>query len=559
MTLMWLVCVVRPITISELREALAIKINASCLGSDDFSSTESIVEACKGLATIRKDSVIQLLPHTAREYLGSNFGWLGEPSIRGLAVAEAAERATAIAHRGITLKLLAYLSFDIFESGPCLNRIQYLNRKKPNGLYSYGGCYWGDHLKSSGPYISDIVDLDTSSLLTHLLGSEKKWASCIEPLEDCYSFSTLGLLWGYQDPFTRLHLAAFCGVKPLVTALLGSHQVNAQDASGRDSLSYAAEKGHVDVVMSLLKAGAHVDIVDTDAKTPLAHAAQSGHEEVVRCLVKEKADIERKCTFNWTPLALAVMDGHRTVAELLLEEGADIQARDFLNRTPLALAAKNGQSSAVEYLLRKNANAEARDDDDQTPLLQATRGGHIAAARVLLNWGVDIEARDCGQSMALINAARAGHVSLVKTLFEKGCDVEARTRHGMTALSYAVLTDHEKTKSLRSRNYDSDINELGGAEAEENFEMCQLLLDNKASPNGTGAADWSPLMEAVSLGRADITRFLLRAGADPNLGPPITLAARHDHVEIVRALTIAGADTESLETKTWEFVETEAV
>ncbi|RTE77143.1 hypothetical protein BHE90_008370 [Fusarium euwallaceae] len=39
MTLTWLVCVVRPITISELREALAIKINASCLDSDDFSST----------------------------------------------------------------------------------------------------------------------------------------------------------------------------------------------------------------------------------------------------------------------------------------------------------------------------------------------------------------------------------------------------------------------------------------------------------------------------------------------------------------------------------------
>ncbi|RMJ01476.1 hypothetical protein CDV36_015784 [Fusarium kuroshium] len=173
-TLTWLVCAKRPMTVPELREALAIKINAPSLNNGDFSTTRSIVEACKGLVSIGNDEVIQLLHHTAREYLDSNFGWLEEPSTRRLAAAEVAERAKAMAHRDITLKLLTYVSFDTFGAGPCNDDSHFLEREMSNRLHSYGSCHWVDHLNSSGPYVSDIVDLGTSSLLNRLLGSEKK-------------------------------------------------------------------------------------------------------------------------------------------------------------------------------------------------------------------------------------------------------------------------------------------------------------------------------------------------------------------------------------------------
>lgn len=524
-TLIWLVCAMRPITVPELREALAIKINTSSLDSGDFSTTKSIVGACKGLVTIGNDEVIQLLHHTAREYLDSNFGWLEEPSIRVLAAVEAAERAKATAQRDITLKLLTYISFHTFEAGPCNDHNQYLERGESNRLYSYGSRHWGDHLKSSGPYVSDIVDLGTNSLLTRLLGSEKKWRSSIQ------AFSYGGLPHGnpiswdrsFPEGFTSLHLAAKCGVEPLVTALLGSHQVNAKDCQGRAPLSYAAEKGHVDVAMCLLKAGAHVDTGDLFDQTPLVYAAEEGHKEVVRCLLDNKADTERRDAYGRTPLALAVLGGDHAISEILLEGGADIEEKDTDDMTPLSLVAENGQATTVEYLLQKNAKAETRDDLGRTPLLQAVGKGHIEVVRVLLDWGVDIEAKDFKQRTALTEAVRNDHISLVKSLLQKGCDTEARGLNGKTALLFAVKSDHEKTRSLRNRNNDSiprfnsNIDQPGESAAEENFEMCQILLDNKANPNGTGVTGWSPLLEAERLGRADITRFFLRAGADPSL------------------------------------------
>ncbi|RSL41977.1 hypothetical protein CEP51_016530 [Fusarium floridanum] len=529
-TLIWLVCAKRPMTVPELREALAIKINASSLNNGDFSTTRSIVEACKGLVSIGNDEIIQLLHHTAREYLDSNFGWLEEPRTRRLSAAEVAERAKAMAHRDITLKLLTYVSFDTFEAGYCDVRGHYLERKASNRLYSYGSRHWVDHLKSSGPYVSKIVDLRTSSLLKRLLGSEKKWRSFIQ------AFFDYDLRYG-------------------ITALLGP-QLNAQDGYGRTPLSHAAGQGHVDTVVGLLDAGAHVDTGDSNAQTPLAHAAERGYKEVVRCLLEKKADIERKDHTGQTPLALAAAGGRHAVLELLLEEGADIEARDNSDMTPLILAATFGKATAVKFLLEKGAKTETRDRSGRTPLFQAAENGHVNVVRILLDWGVDIEAQGPDQYTPLMAATGNDHISLVKALLQKGCDIEAKTGSGGTALSYAVESDAPKTRSLRDRNHDfnpwlnSDISQLGETAPEEDFKMCQLLLDNKANPNGTGsAADWSPLLKAAVRGQADMIRFLLRAGADPNLGIPIVVSALFGHTEVVRALAIAGAETKPLEPK----------
>ncbi|KAI8670371.1 NACHT domain-containing protein [Fusarium keratoplasticum] len=429
-TLIWLVCAMRPITVSELREALAIKINTSRLDHDDFSSTESIVEACKGLVAIGKDGVMQLLHHTAREYLDSNFGWLEGSSIRELTVTggkarslsveavEAVERPRATAQHDITLKLITYISFDTFETGPCTGYHHYREREKLNRLYRYASCHWGDHLKSCGPHVSDIVDLGAGSLLTRLFGSKKKSGSLIQAYFNGDSPSSK-LAEGngdYLEGFTSLHLAASCGVEPLVTAILKNHQVNAKDSLGRAPLSYAAEKGHVEVVIRLLQAGAHIETSDQEAQTPLAYAAQWGQKEVVRCLLEENADTERRNLERKTSLMLAVMGGHHVVADLLIEGGANIEARDSRYMTLLSWAAENGRANAVDYLLQKNARTDTRDLRYRTPLIQAAEGGHIDAARLLFNRGVDIGARDSRKYTALLAAANKGHTNLVEGL-----------------------------------------------------------------------------------------------------------------------------------------------
>ena len=57
------------------------------------------------------------------------------------------------------------------------------------------------------------------------------------------------------------------------------------------SLSFAAMRGHADVVRRLLSAGADVRWSDKKGLTCLHHAVDHGHESVTRLLIGAQADV----------------------------------------------------------------------------------------------------------------------------------------------------------------------------------------------------------------------------------------------------------------------------
>src|SRR4051794_26802759 len=97
----------------------------------------------------------------------------------------------------------------------------------------------------------------------------------------------------------------------------------ARAADDPDELWAAARKGDAAAVGRLLEAG-----VDANAKTPygataLSFAAEKGHVEVVRLLLAAKADPNVKDTFyDATPLTWARMKNHTEVIRELLAAGA---------------------------------------------------------------------------------------------------------------------------------------------------------------------------------------------------------------------------------------------
>lgn len=80
-------------------------------------------------------------------------------------------------------------------------------------------------------------------------------------------------------------------------------------------------------------------------------------------------------------------------------------------------------------------------------------------------------------------------------------------------------------------------------------------LRARADPNISDRDHGTALYQASVLGRADVVRLLVRAGADPNLesagvgsdGLPLCAAACWGHTETVRELLAAGADPDARE------------
>lgn len=107
-------------------------------------------------------------------------------------------------------------------------------------------------------------------------------------------------------------------------------------ANGRDkfALLWAAQEGHNQVVVRLMKAGANANSRSAaGGPNALALAAQNGHLEVVQTLVDGGADVNQPAMQGWTPLMKAAFFGHDEIVQCLLEAGAETRAQDVRGRT----------------------------------------------------------------------------------------------------------------------------------------------------------------------------------------------------------------------------------
>jgi ankyrin repeat protein len=120
--------------------------------------------------------------------------------------------------------------------------------------------------------------------------------------------------------------------------------------------------------------------LDTAGFTALMRAARNGHVEVVRTLLKAGADPEMKdrAINGWTALIHATHKNQTETAIALLEGGANPDSRKPGRMTALIQAAGKGNVRLVRALLAHGANPRLAHTDGATPLLRAVSGGAIS-------------------------------------------------------------------------------------------------------------------------------------------------------------------------------------
>ncbi|KAF6139590.1 hypothetical protein GIB67_033594 [Kingdonia uniflora] len=79
--------------------------------------------------------------------------------------------------------------------------------------------------------------------------------------------------------------------------------MSAMDDMG--AIHFAAQKGHLEVVRTLLSLGASIKASNRKGFTPLHFAAQGSHAELVKYLVRKGANLTAKTKAGKTPLHLA--------------------------------------------------------------------------------------------------------------------------------------------------------------------------------------------------------------------------------------------------------------
>lgn len=329
-----------------------------------------------------------------------------------------------------------------------------------------------------------------------------------------------------------LGLACASGYIELVTVLLAIN-ANIEDKGHKNEttpLMEACANGHKPIVQLLLKHGANLNAQSSCGNTPLHYAVQHNFIEIVELLLKDTSSSLKMETANengHTPLMEAASAGFIECARLLLENGADVNTRsNEFKETALTLASYKGHVDMVKLLIERGADLEHRTDEMHTALMETCMDGHVEVARLLIEHGANVNMPPDSFESPLTLAACGGHVELANLLIDHRADLEERNDEGYTPLMEAAREGHEEMVALLLF-HDADINAI----TEETQETALTL--------------------ACCGGCYEVAKFLLEAGADPNLGAastPLMEAAQEGHLELVQLLIKAGAEVNKFTT-----------
>lgn len=266
--------------------------------------------------------------------------------------------------------------------------------------------------------------------------------------------------------------------------------VNLECADGSSPLFNAVRWGSLDMIATLLSAGADIHYLEGDPypQSAFTFAAQRGDLDIMEVLLKVDADINTVVALG-PALQCAIEWGEDDIFRVLLKAGADVNARGNTGLTALQLACSIGRGWALPLLLQAGAEVNLLGGKGGSILQQAVLYCPKGCVELLLNAGADVNLAG-GKYGSALQAAAYSNPRVVERLLMAGADVNALGGMYGSALQAAACN--------------SDL------------EIMRLLLSAGADPNAVSGPRGSALQAAAHWGHEKAVELLLKAGANVN-------------------------------------------
>ena len=318
---------------------------------------------------------------------------------------------------------------------------------------------------------------------------------------------------------TWLHYASYgyCSKEVLEVVINHGADVNATNGANVTTLMEASQKGNVDAIKVLLKAGADPNITDTDGNTCLHEAVY--YEYPINVLLNAGANPNIATTYGYTCLHTAVQKQCCIeVLQAIINHGVDVNATSKENITAVMLACKEGNNDVINVLLNAGADPNITDGDGNTCLhYAALNDSSTDVLQAIISHGVDVNATNTNNVTALMLACHKGNRDAINVLLNAGADSNIADADGSTWLYYAARND-----------------------CTERFqEMIRLLVDVHAINKKVFTA----MLVGAKIGKRDAISVLLNAGTDSNIADtdgdarPHNAAQKDCYAEVLQAIT----------------------
>ena len=517
--LSWITCTKKQLTTSELQHALAVESGDTELVRDGLPEVEDIVSACAGLVTVDEESnFIRLVHRTAQEYFERTQNDLFPRAQFDITVVCITYLSFEVFKRGVCQtdnafedRLILYPLYEyashhwghharqIPKNPPMLSQIivRFLESDLQVEASVQALLAVKRHQSHKG-YSQEFPRRVTGSHLAAHFGLDdimKKLAAHGNNLNDEDSEHRTPLLW-----------AAVLGHTAVVELLVSREDIRADAPNNRSRVPLLAKMfDHQAVVKLLLDTG----MVSPDAedvnhgRTPLSWAAERGYIDIVESLLSTGGvGPDLKSHGSWamgrTPLSYAAEGGHQTIMELLVQTGkVDLDSKDISGRTPLSYAVPRAETGASKYLLEKGASPMIIDIHRKGLLHHAVSRADCNpnTIKTLLELGAPKDLVDDGNMTPLHYTSLYGGPDIAKLLIQHGVivDIGIRRRgwkqHGHEGRRMFEPLDWQEA----SGNLAGGLTPLHYAALVGNSQMVQFFLDHGANPNARSYYGETPL------------------------------------------------------------------
>ncbi|RYG57251.1 hypothetical protein EON66_00860 [archaeon] len=348
-----------------------------------------------------------------------------------------------------------------------------------------------------------------------------------------------------RDNNTALHEAAGSGFENIVLLLLraGAH-THVVNVNGNDAMHSAIFCGHAAVAYRIWQ---HT----RDARFSAVHLAALGYGsmEAVAAITAKEVNVEDGC--GYTPVMVAVAVGNIRMLTKLLSSDVNTETATKARWTSLMIACCNGHEACVRALLNAGANKEAANKDGATPLYIACQEGHEACVRALLDAGANKETAHKDGRTSLYIACQNGHEACVHAMVAAGANPAAVSKDGWTPLRIAHFKRHDACKRALLSVVDEAGRSALHVACQQNREACvRDLLGAGANREAVDKDGATPLHLACEKGHEACVRTLLGAGANREAvnkesATPLYVACANGELACVRVLLGVGVKMEA--------------
>ncbi len=300
-----------------------------------------------------------------------------------------------------------------------------------------------------------------------------------------------------------------------------------------EEMIQACRDGKLAVVKKYVTSGGEIDRKNAKGNTALLIAVSWDQAAIVNYLISKGANVNERNGEHADETALYHACARGVDVEIiksLLDAGADLSIKDKDGFSPFYAAVDEENIEIVKYLLTRGADVhELNGVNNLTALFPAANNGNLDIANVLIDAGININAKDNEGLSAIYEAFDNKQIAMIKFLISKGADVNNQeSEKGMTMLHEAIINGLTDIAKALIDAPDIDLNKknkagyasLYMASESNNEDIVKYLITHGANleePNGKPTVQATALHAAAYLGRLNIVKVLLAAGANPEI------------------------------------------